>query len=396
MPEASLDKELGCKHCRTAFVPRDASRQRGSEAFNAKPYYVGGGVLLLIVSIYLATRGGEPVKADTGPKEPPRRVLTGMDNPRNRDALDWARAIGAGDDFTVAARTDANAWSINYGIASVSAEGRQEIADKILTDEATHWFREFEFTSASAQPLDGANGTVTLYGNPRPEWTKYTEDRDYAYHGKIELSVAYRMQEGRAMMGLFTLAKEPRRSQQAKKAHKAHKEIGQAETVEREVAGMKFTAVEADPVPLDHFDDTPAALRAEIDQWIDQLVNHELPQKRNWAQLKLTKISKPAIPRLLNQLYEIKMDSKENVYKIRVVCQTLEQITGQRMGFTSAIDLPTGESTEVLRQSAIRQWFGYWTTHHDRENWDLAKEREESLEFPTDKPKTDENKKDEK
>ena len=104
----------------------------------------------------------------------------------------------------------------------------------------------------------------------------------------------------------------------------------------------------------------------------------------------LEEIGKPAVPRLLNQMYETKMDSKGSIQQLRRVCQALEMITGQRFGFT--FDKPGGESNEEIRISALRQWYGYWSSHHDREDWDIAKDREESLEFPGREKKSDSGK----
>ncbi len=391
VPGAALDNELGCKHCGTVFVPSTASRQRGAEQFNAKPYAIGGGMLLFVIIIYLATSGGETTQAE--PKAPPPKVaLTGMNNVRVRCANDWGEALCKSDRFNLNSLSDMAPLQTRFGITEPGDAGAAAVIDKLVTDESTNWFREFEITSAALEDNkqhEAQSGRVILYMSPRQEWTGRESGKPYWYsqYDKLQVALQYRIVGDRAKIGGFeAIGKLPKKRQLAKPAHKAHKDIGEAKTVKRTIGGVEVDVVEAEIKPLGHMEGISDELKAEIDKYITELAgeNNRLAGR---AQMSLGKIGKPAIPRLLNKMYETKMDSHENVLILRKVCGTLEDITGQRFGFNpSIIKRADGVSSDEGRLSALKQWYGYWTTHHDREDWNIAIEQEESLDFPGGKP----------
>jgi predicted Zn finger-like uncharacterized protein len=119
---------------------------------------------------------------------------------------------------------------------------------------------------------------------------------------------------------------------------------------------------EADPRPLEHLDDTPMELRAEIDAAFARMIDFELrPPENAAAKRELEAIGRPAIPILLTGLYEIPLETDEQAMKVNLINQCLEEITGFYTGWKPQVAQGSGTgTTEERRQSAIKQWFAWW------------------------------------
>jgi len=119
---------------------------------------------------------------------------------------------------------------------------------------------------------------------------------------------------------------------------------------------------EADPRPLEHLDDTPMELRAEIDAAFARMIDFELrPPETAAAKRELEQIGKPAIPILLTGLFEIPLETDEQAMKVNLINQCLEEITGYYTGWKPQVAQGSGTGTsEERRQSAIKQWFAWW------------------------------------
>ncbi|MCA8941826.1 MAG: hypothetical protein KDB80_04635 [Planctomycetes bacterium] len=386
VPEAALDNELRCRGCSTAFVPRSAGRMAAPEKFNATPYYIGGGVLVLIIGIYLATRPGTAPVTPTDAGPPPVVAETGMKNPRVRQCREWGEALHTSNRLNIESLTDPAAFMLRFGITELGAAGTAAVVDRLVTDESTKYFRDFEITSAllgDGTAHDAAEGRVILHMTPMKSSLGVREGVDFIYAGDpMQMGVDFRMEGTRARVIGFEPVVPAQERRISRDSHRSHKEIGEATVVKRTLMGQEVEAVEASIVPLGHLEDTPEPLRKEIDRLIEDVMSDDPPGAANRARLRLEEILKPAVPRLLNKMYETKMETKEDIQALRRICGALEGITGQRFGFAPALTID-GQSTEELRMSALKQWYGYWTTHHDRPDWRIAVEEEESLDFPT-------------
>lgn len=399
VPEAALDRELACKGCGKHFVPRNASAMKGPEPFNAKPYYIGGGILVAIIGVYLVTRSGPAQAAPPAKKETRKVAVTGIDNPRVRAGRDWGQAIHDDNSFQLASLSDPQPWRAKLGLDPNVDNSGEAIATAILADPTHSIFKEFDITSAALHAPnmhDQPSGKVDVFLYPKAEWKgKAAYRKNGKPHGwrdeTMTVTFAFRMDGDKPRIGTWEITKPCKMLKKPVLIHKTHDIIGEAKTVKRNFGGQMVDAVEAELKPLPHLEDTSEADRKKIDALIEDIISSD-PRKPGRAILNIEEYGRAAMPRLLNKMYETKMDSDESVKQLRRLCQAAERISGQRFGFTSAIETPSGQSLDETRVSALRQWYGYWATHYDRKNWDIAKDREESLEL--DPPKNDDPKKD--
>ena len=89
------------------------------------------------------------------------------------------------------------------------------------------------------------------------------------------------------------------------------------------------------------------------------------------AWIELENIGKPAIPRLLNKLYEVKPQGKDDVEALNRVVKTLRSMSGQAFGYNprELIAQNVGGSLKE-RESALRQWYGWWYYMYGSKRWD--------------------------
>jgi hypothetical protein len=297
----------------------------------------------------------------------PERLPTGMENTRVSAVVAWAEAIGSADLRILErhSQLDALGRFLDPGTDYLSTAPR-EILELLLAREETSWFREFEITSAEIQDLNQAmagsdRGNVMLYMVPKPEH----EDR---FTDRMEIAVSFQVIDQVPKVGSWSILRMPARIRQ-KKVHTPLAELGAAKTVDVEFAGKATKAIIAEPKPLGHLEDTDPEMRLRIDGLILSMLDVDAPARSfRAARQELEKIGKPAVPRLLNALYEIDMSSQENLIRLRRITATLEGMTGLRFGFNpSAVhnDAFSGATNES-RQLALEQWFGWWTNNYDK------------------------------
>ena len=137
--------------------------------------------------------------------------------------------------------------------------------------------------------------------------------------------------------------------------------------------------IEAEPCPLAHLPDTPADLRRRIDGLYAKIIDLSLTTEASDARQELVKIGKPALPVLLTGLYEIPLETETQAMQINMIVQALREITGQWFGFKpmEAFGMAGGTSEE-RRQSAIKQWFGWW--YRKGHKFEQIEEQEDLLE----------------
>lgn len=138
---------------------------------------------------------------------------------------------------------------------------------------------------------------------------------------------------------------------------------------------------EAEPRPLDHLADTPPDLRARIEDAYARMIDLAAMQPKMNASAKreLVDIGKPALPILLTGLYEIPLDTEDQVIQVNLINQALQEITGFHTGFEPQLaEGSSAGTTRERRDSAIRQWFAWWFRKGER--FDDEAERPDLLE----------------
>jgi hypothetical protein len=114
----------------------------------------------------------------------------------------------------------------------------------------------------------------------------------------------------------------------------------------------------ADPRPLPHLEDTPPAVRAEIDEAIVRLTDFSLhPKENNKALGVLVANGKASIPILLTALYNIQIVDDPTAAQVNLVVQALRDITGEYFGFKPHESMGVGNER---RDAGIKAWFGWW------------------------------------
>lgn len=389
IPVAMLDEQIQCASCKRVFVPASASRRRIQGRNSAMPFIAGGAVLVIAIAfgVIISNSGTAPEEVKS---TLPEVVETGEKNPRVRDVREWVEALRAGNEFKLNQISDYPELGRFLGIGkSVSPTDMADaVAKELLEGERTTFMRTGEYTAGSVATADAksATGTVSVSVSilDAKEQAKYLNpSATYDFH--------FRSADGRFRVVGWEVMYEPKLRDLTPKGPRPSKHaiLGTAQDVERTVNGQKVTAREAELKPLPHLDGTTPEQQAEIDAAIAKLDDPEaLPQEINRAVLRLKQIGKPAVPRLLNKLYEFTQRSiEETRLQVRGVTRALEDLTGQRFGFDPSSGVAGNLAKEEYRLSALKQWYGWWADNHWRPDFNYAIEKEEDLEPPP--PKKD-------
>lgn len=122
--------------------------------------------------------------------------------------------------------------------------------------------------------------------------------------------------------------------------------------------------LESEPKSLGHLDDTPEPLRTRIDELFATCTDLGLTVEASRARDELVEIGRPAIPILLNGLFETRLDTEEDAIRVNIMVTALREITGEYKGYEPQLLVGSSAgTTEERRQSAIRQWFAWWDLH---------------------------------
>ena len=114
--------------------------------------------------------------------------------------------------------------------------------------------------------------------------------------------------------------------------------------------------------------DTSPESRAEIDRLIADLLDLDGPGTlANRSIDRLDDIGRPAIPRLLNQFYELKNDVVGNNFKLVRVDRALRTMTGRSFDYDPGLRPTQLHTLKDQRVSALRQWYAWWYRYHDRD-----------------------------
>ncbi len=380
VPNDLLSEQMSCQSCGRAFVPSAVSTRSARKQNNAQPFILGGALLaFMIIGLMLISGGGNKDVVQQQP-ERPRNVETGMKNSRVRDVAEWAEALASGNRFKLSSTTDVGAFVsfFEIGLVDGTASDRERLVlDRLLEDPKTAVLRDsyVGFGKIDRDAAEADQGTVRLDLSIKEEAQKRWSQPTATY------DVTFSVQGGRAKVTGFTAIYEPppRAEPKARGPRPVkHDVIGDAASVERDYGGVKTTVREAELKPLPHMEGTSPDVQAKIDAHIATLVDMEgSGGAANTASRRLKEIGKPAVPRLLNKLYELvvgneaSLRDQHTVLQIRRVTMGLEDVTGQRFGFDASV-LESQTSSQEYRLSSLRQWYGYWADNHWRDDWRLG------------------------
>lgn len=392
--ETALESKLECASCHRVFFPKAVAGKRAKAQDYTKVYVgLGVGALFVIGSLVLMSRGGNepaqrpPVVADTAGAQ-----LQIDRKARCDQALRWARAMGAADLATLKTYSDVADVAKSLGLeASLSGPALdQAIADALPKHEGARLFREMDCTSAvvDEEAVKKNGGAISLY--------LATKSGDTTYDAKAGamITAQWRLDGTQFKVGAFALTQKPivrgRRPGDESKTFVPSAEIARPKMVETDRGGAKVQVKESDPVAIAHLADTPEPLRQKIDGLVKDLIASADPESPgalfNRSVTALREIGKPAMPRLINALYELYPDVNGNNQKISQVTRCLLDLTG--MAF--AYDVKgTGDAAKdkAARESVIRQWFAFWWRYANGDYQESIDKTEDLLDASSSKTK---------
>ncbi|MCE9594442.1 MAG: zinc-ribbon domain-containing protein [Planctomycetes bacterium] len=172
----------------------------------------------------------------------------------------------------------------------------------------------------------------------------------------------------------FELAKDGGRWKVASWTRTKGQEPGTAVDVEpgtklpNDAKALAANALKANVEPrhLEHFATTDAALRTKIDGLFERMLDFKLsPTENTRASNELAEIGKPALPVLINGIYDQRIVDVESTSKVILINQTLQRITDHTTVFAPGPDLA---KVEELRQRTVKSWFEWWGYSGERFN----------------------------
>lgn len=396
--EEALEAKLQCADCKRAFFPKSVVGKKPKAQDHTKVYVgFGAAVVLIVGSLALMSRGGDKPVVRREVATDNKAAQLEIDRKARQDqAMRWARAVSSAELMTLRNYSDMAELAKSLAVdATLVGDARdQAIVAALAKNDATRLFSEMECTGADVpeDAVKAGSGSVTFFFTNKPG--------DKVYDGKAGAQVTsqWRLDGSQMRLGSFALTMKPvlrgRRDGDAAKTFKPSSEIAKPKAAETTRGGQVVKVTESDPVAIAHLADTPEPLRQKIDKLVQDVIASADPEApgQQWgrATAELKKIGKPAMPRLINALFELYPDVQGNNQKISQVTRSLLDITGMAFAYDvrgsgdAAKDKPA-------RESVIRQWFAWWWRYANDDYQD-AIEKEEDLDAPA-KTKSQEPKK---
>ena len=385
LPDSKEGAKVRCSECGHVYVARPVgtSGRAARKQDNSMPIYlaVGAGLLLIVGMFYVMSDDPEPVQAvvnEEPEEEAPKDMqdAVGWNSPAVKLVRDIHRYAYTLDDNAIRTRLDAariwkrmntepteeelaampppaeGAEPVEYDTREWSALAKDE-QSLFLSDVSKSLFEgEFKSLIADWEPYDGnvieEDDEMTIVRvsvspkNPEDGIEKRTIEWKLSRDGSRWLAWSWARYYTQAELSSL----KRKRNKKSKKVKLSDGSV----------------VYEAEPGPIGHFEDTPADLRKKIDEQYAKLIDLELRGPDNAAaKAELVAIGRPALPVLLTGLYLIPLDTEDNAIKVNLINQSLEEITGFYTGFKPMLAIGSGVGTsEERRQSAIKQWFGWY------------------------------------
>ncbi|MEZ5990384.1 MAG: hypothetical protein R3F30_14960 [Planctomycetota bacterium] len=410
MPEELLDERITCKNCKAVFTPRAtltrktrAAPQKGISPLIVIGAFVGLMGLILIIA--------NPFKAKPKPKEEPvaeKRDYMGINHPAYKAVERLCTAVHGKDTAGLDLYLDGETW---YDLAR--ARLGDEAVLKVLDGEAKAMVDTFKAKKWNELTPDQRNTFFELQMQlfnglpehkmlvdykptevvvPRPDVTDSPNALDFRvsmarldgdFWGEGEMLVkAKEVRPGAWRLFSIENTKVPRDPARPKDPTKGfHKGLGKGTVEEVKTATGEVVKVRRiKPQPLDHLETTPEPLRKEIDALLTKMKQPDLPGgELNTARFRLEKIGMPAVPRILTQFYETRIEGvagdqlQNNLIYLGVLTRMLRSITmfdGYGFSPRRQEDGTLG-ATDEERQRALEGWFGWYSEY----GWKLTNEK---------------------
>ena len=222
---------------------------------------------------------------------------------------------------------------------------------------------------------DTEDGYMTLFLSAEPG--------NMHFSGRSQIRAHYIMDGRQLRIDGWQVEVSPRPRTPKRPRFEPHEKISKPVVAEREMAGREMRVHESDLVALDHLKDTPEELRTEIDDLVADLINLETrgfvyPRAVN----RLKTIGRPAIPRILNQIYELHGDLDANNLQLNRLVRCLRMATGAAFAYpVTDHTVQDVKATAEQRLSSLRQWFAFWYRYHKGE-YDALIDKRDNLEDP--------------
>ena len=375
LPEAQEGSKVRCSECGRVYVATpigQAGRAARKQSNSALPIYAGvGGVGLVLVLMFTMMGGGDPPPPVVD-EEPEEEVAAkepvdneGWNSEAVRLVRDLHRASYAKDIVKITGMLDKpKVWETIQAEAKAAepTEGEEAPAADERAWSELDISEQGKFIDQVAKDLMEGKW-VDLVANWKPYDGLVLEETDDMIKVHVTVSPHEGGVENRTVEWLLS------RSGNGWKAYSWKRFYTAAELAELSRRRNKKSAkktlsdgsvvYEAEPGPIDHFEDTPAAMRTQIDTAFAKMLNFDLRPPENAAAMReLVDIGKPSLPALLTGLYLTPLDTDENAQKLNMIDQALRDITGHVTTFRPMAGLDA--SAEERRQSGIKQWFGWY------------------------------------
>ena len=405
IPAEHMDNRVRCRNCQRVFSPRATlgARRRPQPGASTLIWATVGAVALIVVGVLIKSLA---TPAPVTNRVAQQRPSVGPDNPRVQAVRRWVDAVGAGNSFGIEYGADLGSLvefleiPTERSYQNAFPDERRELTAKVrevmATGEKARLLREFEVTYGWLQNrtmVDSSQGRVLVDLRPR---------EPHKYRGNARVAIDFTMAGTRPEVTGWEVDLSPEVVEiRSASEQRGPDSVGQAKGLSTRghpginaprssqvlFRGEEVAIHESELVPLSHLPDTDPELRAEIDRLIEDLLDLDGPGAvANRSIKRLAQIGRAAIPRLLNQLYELHEDLEANNLKLTRVDRALRVMTGGAFAYEPGSHLVQRERLEEQRLSALKQWYAWWYENHNR---DYGIDKQENL--PPIKRKTFEN-----
>lgn len=380
IPDSKEGAKVRCPECSHTYVARPVGSQGAKAASGPSPMQLSLGIggLVVVAFLFWVSNQSKPSAAPAVEKEvvdttPAVKIdIDGWDSETVKHVRDVYRAAYVMDKSKLkrlVALDELWAWNQNQ-ITRVSLGEGEEIPADELADPAD--YRNLEGTDryvieeeVLVSMLQGDHPDLPSKWNPVSGKAIEITDTTALVRVQVDLREPGETFETRQVD--WHLARTPKgwmathyeryispEEQRAKGAKRA-------KAYESKVLSDGSQVIEAEPGPLDYDPSTPAEVRQKIEGLYAKIIDLSLAREGITARNELVQVGIPALPRLLTGLYEIPLDTQEHAMQLNMVVLTLRDITGEAFGFKPIAEFGVaGGTSEERRQSAIKQWFGWW------------------------------------
>ena len=382
--EDHLDSRLTCKSCKSGFTPRTVlerpSRVKKKNPIKG-PLIFGGVVIGFFVLLFIINSGGKKPEKPLQPRAKPRMVNIDLSHPAWLAYEEFHQAIADKNAVTLATRFDfASNWEREkpQGATSWSFLPQKEqeayrlkVQKRLFETKEGDYFREMNPGEPTPVALkrEATQASFVATGSPRDE----------KWNGMSEIQVEVVKKDGIWKVAGFKVLHIPKKPRaKVLRGKNRHPKISRPKVKAVKIGNKTYKVAVSKATSLPHLASTPQALRKEIDDLLEVLIDPSAPfKKMSHARTRLTEIGKPAVPRILTKMYENKGATQADRESLRLLIDVFNDITGAALVYTPGRpDDPNFGSPEVLRKTAIGKAFAFWYMNFKKKTFKVMDEEE--------------------